>query len=666
MKLFRSGIRAPEGAPMVIGMPQRQGGFDAPHSNFPPPLVRVAEHRFLSFRNAFRLGSATLFAVALAACGGGGGGSSTSNNTTPPPPAKYTIGGSVSGLTGTGLVLQNNGGDNLAVSATGSFTFATSVSAGGSYAVTVMTQPSGQTCTVANGSGTANANVTNVTVSCAATTQNVTVGGTVAGLAGTGLVLMNNGGDALPVSANGSFTFVTSIVSGTVYAVTVSTQPSGPVQHCTVASGSGTASANVTSVAVTCRTTGKFLYTANHGDGTITAYSINPTTGVLTSNSGGVDIPDGTHPAAVSLAPNGKWAFSASDKGQKIHAFTIDQSTGALTEISGSPFDNSASFVVGHDYPDIAVDSQSKNLYLASEGDNLVVAFSINQTSGALTLISSYPAGTGAGGIPAFSPDGKYLYVMDQDQHSPTQAGDNSVSGYAVNADGSLTSLGAPVPTGDVNPTWISFRPDGKFAYVSNTNAGQLGSVTVFSVTNGVLAPVGSPVPTGGKGPSDLTIDATGTHLYAPNRNSSTISVFAIDPTLGTLTAVGAAPAGAGAGPILLVIDPTGRFAYAASSFGNDIWQYTIGTDGSLTQLGSAVPTGPTGCEPLFVNIDASGQFAYVSNSVGGTAGNGNGIAAFTLSQDTGELTAIGGSPFRSGLAPYAVSISPEAPGVRD
>ena len=293
------------------------------------------------------------------------------------------------------------------------------MSAGGSYAVTVMTQPSGQTCTVANGSGTANANVTNVTVSCAATTQNVTVGGTVAGLAGTGLVLMNNGGDALPVSANGSFTFVTSIVSGTVYAVTVSTQPSGPVQHCTVASGSGTASANVTSVAVTCRTTGKFLYTANHGDGTITAYSINPTTGVLTSNSGGVDIPDGTHPAAVSLAPNGKWAFSASDKGQKIHAFTIDQSTGALTDTSGSPFDNSASFVVGHDYPDIAVDSESKFLYLASEGDNLVVGFFINQTSGELTPIRTYPAGKGAGAIPAFSPDGKYLYVMDQDQHAP-------------------------------------------------------------------------------------------------------------------------------------------------------------------------------------------------------------------------------------------------------
>jgi len=64
-------------------------------------------------------------------------------------------------------VLQDNGGDNLSVSANGSFTFATSLASGAGYNVTVMTNPSGQGCTVANGSGTvASANVTNVAVSC--------------------------------------------------------------------------------------------------------------------------------------------------------------------------------------------------------------------------------------------------------------------------------------------------------------------------------------------------------------------------------------------------------------------------------------------------------------------------------------------------------------------
>ena len=80
----------------------------------------------------------------------------------------FTIGGTVSGLSGT-VVLGDNGGDALSVSANGSFTFATPLAQGASYAVTVTTEPSGQFCNVANGSGTVGtANVTNVSVSCAA------------------------------------------------------------------------------------------------------------------------------------------------------------------------------------------------------------------------------------------------------------------------------------------------------------------------------------------------------------------------------------------------------------------------------------------------------------------------------------------------------------------
>lgn len=82
-----------------------------------------------------------------------------------------------------------------------------------------------------------------------------TVGGTVSGLAGTGLVLQNNGGDNLPISANGPFTFPTALGNGSPYNVTVFTQPTGPAQTCTVTNGSGTISgANVTNVQVTCVT----------------------------------------------------------------------------------------------------------------------------------------------------------------------------------------------------------------------------------------------------------------------------------------------------------------------------------------------------------------------------------------------------------------------------
>jgi len=70
----------------------------------------------------------------------------------------------VSGLSGSGLVLQDNGGNNPPVAASGSFTFTTAVASGGAYAVTVLTQPSNpvQNCVVTNGSGNASANITNV------------------------------------------------------------------------------------------------------------------------------------------------------------------------------------------------------------------------------------------------------------------------------------------------------------------------------------------------------------------------------------------------------------------------------------------------------------------------------------------------------------------------
>ena len=87
--------------------------------------------------------------------GGSGGGT-----------AAYSVGGSVSGLSGT-VVLQDNGGDDLSVSGNGSFTFNTPVTDGAGYQVTVRTNPSGQSCAVSGGSGTvAGANVTNVAVSC--------------------------------------------------------------------------------------------------------------------------------------------------------------------------------------------------------------------------------------------------------------------------------------------------------------------------------------------------------------------------------------------------------------------------------------------------------------------------------------------------------------------
>lgn len=168
-----------------------------------------------------------------------------------------TVGGTVSGLSGSGLALSLNGTETLPIAADGSFTFTSRVITGDTYNVTVQTQPStpSQTCVVTNGSGTAAAtNITDVAVAC--TTNTYTLGGNVSGLAGSGLVLsLNSGAQTLPVSADGSFTFPTTIASGGAYTVTVQTQPSAPTQTCSVSTGSGTVTnANVTNVSITCTT----------------------------------------------------------------------------------------------------------------------------------------------------------------------------------------------------------------------------------------------------------------------------------------------------------------------------------------------------------------------------------------------------------------------------
>ena len=163
----------------------------------------------------------------------------------------YSLGGSISGLNGSGLVLAN-GSDTFAVSSGAtSFTMPTPVAYTSSYAVAVRTQPAGLACAVSTGTGTMPARaVTNVTVSC--TDQPFTLGGTITGLGNnTGLVLVN-GGDTLTVAAGRTaFTMPTPVAFGSAYSVTVETGPAGLT--CTASNASGTMPAsNVTNIVIAC------------------------------------------------------------------------------------------------------------------------------------------------------------------------------------------------------------------------------------------------------------------------------------------------------------------------------------------------------------------------------------------------------------------------------
>lgn len=212
----------------------------------------------------------------------------------------FSIGGTVTGLSGTGLTLQN-GTDTLVITGNNSFAFKTLVPSGGSYSVVVTQPPTtpSQTCTVANASGKATANVTNVTVTC--TTGTVAIGVTVAGLSGTGLVLLDTlqGGatDFLPITGTTTTTqFKTAVPYGSTYNVSVSTQPTSPAQTCTIASGTGSGTATqgvAVNVQVTCS-----LGTLSIG-GTVSGFAGG--TGFALQNNGG---------DTLSITKNGAFTFA--------------------------------------------------------------------------------------------------------------------------------------------------------------------------------------------------------------------------------------------------------------------------------------------------------------------------------------------------------------------
>ncbi len=156
----------------------------------------------------------------LAACGGG------------------EIGGTVTGMgAGLAVTLLNNGSDALTVNRNGSFAFADLLDNSANYAVTVQTQPVGQACSVANGSGKLDAEGTSidtVRVTCAFSSS---LRGTVTGLRSGVALTLANGTAQLVLSADGPFAFAEVMAEGASYDVRVQTQPAG--QTCDLQNGSG-------------------------------------------------------------------------------------------------------------------------------------------------------------------------------------------------------------------------------------------------------------------------------------------------------------------------------------------------------------------------------------------------------------------------------------------
>lgn len=172
----------------------------------------------------------------------------------------YKIRPTVSGLVGSGLVIQLNGTlETLGVGENGKISFSNTLTSGSEFTVTVQTQPTSpnQICIVTGGTGTVgSSDVESILINC--DSERYALSGTVAGkdAASTDLVLENTiDGSTVNISGSGSFSFTTTYTEGSTYNIAVQTAPNNPLQSCSITNGSGTfTAAAVTNITINCTT----------------------------------------------------------------------------------------------------------------------------------------------------------------------------------------------------------------------------------------------------------------------------------------------------------------------------------------------------------------------------------------------------------------------------
>jgi 6-phosphogluconolactonase (cycloisomerase 2 family) len=560
----------------------------------------------------------------------------------------YSVSVAVSGLTGTGLVLQNNGAGNLVITGNGTFTFATQVNSGAAYDIkvsTVATNPL-QLCTVTNGAGTVtNAAITAPSVACGAPSPR------------TAYAFNYYGG------------------SYSIYNVDAAT---GQLRM------RGYAKTGQTPSDAVSDRSGKFTYILNFGrafpvppltatvpavPSSISAFTHDDVTGDLVEVIGS-PYSVSTNPftaARISMHPSQKFIYvTKNPPDNNISAFAINGATGALTSVAGSPV--AAGTTPGY----LNFDAAGQFAYLPNGGTNDIYVYSVDGATGALTEKTALRTATGPN--PNFlwlHPNGKFAYVINR--NDGTLPG--SISAYTVNATtGALTAVSAtPYALGVLPGTGISFHPNGKFLYARNQEVSPTsGSISAFSIdaNTGALTPIaGSPYLTGVTGAAipggNFTMDPSGRFLYASTAGlgggaSGVISAFAIDSNSGVLTSIGSGNLTVTPGPFWISVDPSGNFVYQSSVQADELRMYKINqATGALTPQ----PQGTirSGYVPLYPSAWTSAatapgpnvfkpKFAYVPNATDNT------ISTFTTDAATGALTAVSsiGAQLPQGVAVMA------------
>jgi 6-phosphogluconolactonase (cycloisomerase 2 family) len=719
-------------------------------------------------------------AVALAACTGGIGTNDTATGVTP---IQFTVGGTVTGLTGSGLILQNNGGDNLAVTAGGTFTFATLLIPGDSYSVSVLTQPGApnQTCVVTNASGTiANADVTSIGVACTdKITTTDTIGGLTQGLLGSGLVLQNNGGDNLIVAANGAFTFATPLPAGAAYAVSVLSPPVNPYQDCVIANGAGTTGGtNVTNIAVSCTTNANPAYTIGGtvsgvtGAGTVVLQD-NGRDNLTLSADGpfqfATAIPSGSTYNVTALTvsgqqsqtcalTNGSGTVAASNvtnvsvvcKANALISVTVSGLTGSglagsrvvlqdngaddLTVAQNGAAKFATAVASGSAYKVTVLTQPSNPIQncVVSNGTGTVIAGQTTAITVACTTVGFTVGGTVTGlvgtGLALQNNQTDTLPVTQNGPFvfaTPLQSGatfnvtvltqpslpyqtcqvnggaatitNSNINSVTVTCTTNTYSVGGtvtgvlPDPASGLFPTGLAvadnagaaypITADGGFTIPGAVASGATYNVTISGQPAGYACAVASGVGTiVNAAVTDVAVSCSqiGGYLYVTNGGGNNISGFAIDINSGALqpltqivapagqpnaivAATGTQPASVASGCFLGFDQVAGDYPesiYVANSGSGTVGAYSVNTNtdtgtggGTLTLISN--PAAAAGTAPDYVDFSTQSCAAFALNS-----GSSN-ISGFTADLTSGALTAATGSPFATataGSAPAAAA----------
>ena len=500
----------------------------------------------------------------MAACGGGGGGGGGSPPPPPPPPPPaVTIGGTVTGLVGTGLTLQNGTGASLAIAANGAFQFPGTVPSGTPYWVRVVTQPGTplQFCSAPNGAGVATSN-TAINVVCNSGAPRYLYTSDFAQNTMYGFAVDGSTGALSPV-ANGVPAQTGQWPLGLVVT------PKGAFQT----SGSGA-----------------FGYTINSVDGTISGYSINSTTGALTAVPGSPFTITGQQATVTQMliSPTGRYMYllvMLPGEPQRVHTYSI-QANGALVALAGSPLN------LAQGTHRLEIDPLGRWLYGATTIFDVatVATYRVDPNTGVVSAVGTAATGTGGLARGAMHPNGQFVYFARDTKNLPSPPAP-AVDAYSVDAaTGQLTLIGS-VGAGSDQGTVPRIDPLGRFLYVPSVGTGVSG-FAINPLTGALTAVPGSPVLVG-QNVGQLDIDPTGRFLYAPVRTGAGtegIAMYTINPATGQLGVMLGSPfpLGLNVTPTFLQAEASGRWVFVASFNDDKVTSLAIHpTAGTLTFVDS-------------------------------------------------------------------------------